>query len=174
MASDKRAQGRKNQCTLAHLTDKQRVALWDKEKCKVKELKDDQDENSTPCHIWTGSTQNGYPAISQGHGKSKLKVHILASWIKHRSLPQEKEVTSHLCHRKTCINPDHLVIESIASNNARKGCLKALQVENGKIFNLCWHDPPCMRRDEATLGTFVPTMVFDSAWFAEDFVVKVE
>ena len=32
------------------------------------------------------------------------------------------EQASHLCHKTTCINPDHIVVETKARNEQRKGC----------------------------------------------------
>ena len=46
--------------------------------------------------------------------------------------------TSHLCHRKSCLKADHLVLESYELNRERDGCKR-----NGQCYG---HNdsPPCM------------------------------
>jgi len=156
---DKRANGRNNPCVLEGLNPQECNHLWSKLRHQVDLMpNDDQPVSCCSCYLWTGSKQNGYPALSQGHGKSKIKVHILAAWTKYHRLPKKSEVVSHLCHRKLCVNPEHLVIESIAENNARKGCLCSLVDTAGVTWSLCWHYPKCLRRDTAILGDLGPTI----------------
>jgi len=145
--TDRRSRGRENAVVLAQFTEAQLIALWDQHKRNV--------TSTDACWLWSGSTQNGYPSVSQGHGKSKLKIHMLAAWTVTRSFPTAGQVVSHRCHRKTCVNPDHLIIESIAANNARKGCLCSFVDATGRVWNLCWHTPRCLRIDTDTVGTFV-------------------
>jgi len=115
-------------------------------------------EPFSSCHIWKGSSQNGYPSISQGHGKSKIKMHILSAERKYGRVPRSNECVSHLCHRKSCIQPDHLIIEPITTNNARKGCHCAIVVQ-GLLVGLCWHEPRCLRADTSLIGVgFKPSV----------------
>lgn len=58
---------------------------------------------------------------------------------------------SHLCHQPTCINPDHLVVESKALNELRKECRPKMHVRcfiDGRAFVLpdtaCPHVPHCI------------------------------
>jgi len=157
---DKRSFGRQNKTVLLSFTPQELDLYWSQHKKSYQE-KSNKDEPVpfSPCWIWTGSTQNGYPSVSQGHGKSKIKIHMLAVWTKLKAFPQSSEVVSHLCHRKMCINPDHLTIESISCNNARKGCLHSLIDSNGKIWNLCWHKIPCIRRDTDIVQDFKPHII---------------
>lgn len=155
--TDKRSQGRKNAPVLNALTDERKRGVWEANRGNHRVMPNsDLPIPISPCHIWTGSMQNGYPSISQGHGKSKIKVHMLAAWIHTGQLPAEDTVVSHLCHRKLCINPDHLIIESITSNNSRKGCLCACSDSVGRTLILCCHVPRCLRRDTDTVGNFEP------------------
>lgn len=43
---------------------------------------------------------------------------------------------SHLCHGSGCINPNHLVLESLAVNKSRNVC---------PAGSKCWHEPKCIR-----------------------------
>jgi len=157
---DKRSLGRKNRIVLLSFTDSELSALWEKYHHTVAMV-----ENSTEpapfsgCWVWQGSLQNGYPAVSQGHGKSKIKIHILAAWTLYGRMPGEEEVVSHRCHRKVCIRPEHLIIETINANNQRKGCLRALVDHNSQVWNLCWHYPQCLRRDTEVVGDFMPAVI---------------
>jgi len=137
-SGDKRSLGRANNIVLAAFTKDELVELWDEHKTNITEA--DNSAAVRPCSscwLWQGSTQNGYPSVSQGHGKSKIKVHILAAWSRLEKLPASAEVTSHRCHRKLCINPRHLVIESITANNERKGCLCAFVDSADQRFSAC-------------------------------------
>ena len=145
---DKRSFGRENAIVLTSFSDEKLVDLFRDHSQNVTNSQD------CGCWLWCGSTQNGYPSVSQGHGKSKLK--ILSAWHRYRKFPASNEVVSHLCHRKLCINPDHLVIETITSNNSRKGCLCRL-IDGNNSWDLCWHTPKCIRCDTDTVGSFVPT-----------------
>lgn len=61
------------------------------------------------------------------------------------------EQASHLCHETTCVNPDHIVVEPKAENEARKSCKGLVVVRTtilGRVFWLrprpCLHQPPCL------------------------------
>jgi hypothetical protein len=159
--SDKRSLGRLNACVLDSLNEEQLAKLWSENSAHHQKL---SNANApipfSDCWMWEGSLQNGYPSLSQGHARSKIKVHILAAYQLAARTPTSGEVVSHRCHRKKCINPEHLVIESISKNNARKGCLRALVDHSGNVWNLCWHlEHPCLRADTDILGEFTPHIV---------------
>lgn len=126
--------------------------LW--EKCQTQVTYESNEDELIPfdeCWIWNKSTANGYPSLSMGHGQSKLKIHMLAEWTKCGEIPTKKQVVSHLCHRKLCINPNHLVIETISENNKRIGCLCSFVDSQKKVWRLCPHGQTdskyCLRRD---------------------------
>ena len=48
----------------------------------------------------------------------------------------ENYTASHLCHTNGCINPKHLVLESLAVNKSRNVC---------PAGDKCWHWPRCLR-----------------------------
>lgn len=161
--TDKRSLGRTNVVVFASWSEEKRTLFWDAQSPKHHIYNNFHEPIPfSACHIWTGSHQNGYPAVSQGHGQSKIKMHILAAWLKYRRIPAANEVVSHLCHRKSCINPDHLVIETIAANNSRKGCLRAHITKDGATYNLCWHKTQCLRADTDTITDFVPEIHLSS------------
>jgi len=148
---DRRSAGRKNPPVIASLS---RLFL-DKTWSDAQRLLSAPDQLG--CRLWRGSTQNGYPSISQGHGKSKIKVHMLAVFMARAELPGEREVCSHLCHRKRCCTPEHIVIETIVDNSRRNYCLHSLSASN-QTWNLCPHMPRCLRRDADNLGDFAPSV----------------
>lgn len=154
---DKRSLGRKNEVVIASWTKGDQVKFWETYKVNMSTTSNLKEPYPTDdCHLWTGSTQNGYPSVSQGHGKSKVKMHILSACIRYSSVPTEGQVVSHLCHRKLCINPNHLVIESIMVNNSRKGCLCSFKDGKGVLWCLCPHNPRCLRSDTENNNNFKP------------------
>ena len=158
---DKRALGRENLAVIEGIPEAERQQIWAEAKAKIDAhaivmLKEEQ-SNPLGCHYWPGALPNGYPGISQGHGKSKIKIHMLAVYIARREIPGPSQVSSHLCHTKFCCNPDHIVIESIRKNSARNGCLHSLWDEkSGTTWCLCPHEPRCMQPDHSNLNGFRP------------------
>lgn len=68
---------------------------------------------------------------------------------------------SHLCHNPTCINPDHLIVETQSENEARKECANKINVVTdigGKRYYLpakaCPHTPNCILREEYRYVSF--------------------
>jgi hypothetical protein len=60
---------------------------------------------------------------------------------------------SHLCHQPTCINPDHIVVETKEKNEGRKACKKAGSIiitewKGEELVlppnNDCRCEPPCI------------------------------
>ena len=151
--SDRRRLGRNNQCVLHECTDAQLAEMWKTAQSSL------QSENEDGCRFWTGSTANGYPSLSRGHAKSKIRVHILSVFMQRKELPGSSEVCSHLCHEKLCCNPNHIVIESIIENSRRNRCLCKLQMPDGTSWNLCPHEPRCLKIDRSNLGEFTPSLL---------------
>lgn len=143
--------GRSNNVVIFTWTEEEIRNFWNEKVLKTPLLILSNKKEIIPfddCKIWTGALQNGYPAISQGHAKSKVKVHIMAVFLQINKFPKNNECISHLCHRKACINPEHLVIEALSLNNRRIGCLCAIQVPDMNItVKVCIHEPSCIRRD---------------------------
>lgn len=108
---DRRAAGRKNPPVISTLSDSELEKAWSGAQKFI------SPPGALGCRLWRHSTQNGYPSISQGHGKSKIKVHMLAVFMARKELPGVSEVCSHLCHRKLCCNPQHIVVEGIVENS---------------------------------------------------------
>lgn len=148
---DNRKNGRKNPIVISQWPEEQ-ILTYLKENVKTKAIKrvsnQEEDYPFDDCHLWTESFQNGYPAISQGHAKSKIKVHIMIAYEKFRKFPMHNQVVSHLCHRKACINPNHIIIEPIVANNRRLGCICTIKVPTSIfVVGACIHEPVCLRRD---------------------------
>ena len=79
----------------------------------------------TGCLLYKGSVRqtDGYCHITylNGNNWTSMSAHRAALMVEKRGkLP--KLQASHLCHEKTCINPEHLNLESAAINNRRKIC----------------------------------------------------
>jgi hypothetical protein len=73
-------------------------------------------------------------------------LHIVSYVAARNQHPPGLQV-SHLCDTRRCFNPDHLVAESIAINNSRKGCAGpiACTVHGHIVVDLCAHIPRCIR-----------------------------
>lgn len=164
---DKRRFGRNNLSVVSKLSPEQVQAIW-AEVLSAEGALFSRHSNAgehvpfTDCWLWKASHASGYACKSQGHAKPKIRLHIVAAWIRFERTPGPTEVVSHLCHRKRCINPDHLMIERITANNQRMRCLRALETETGKVYNLCPHQPRCLRTD---LPEFEPEVELDPDWF---------
>lgn len=61
--------------------------------------------------------------------------------------------TSHLCGRSNCFNGDHVVDETSAENNRRKGCrgIVICPEHRHQIVDLCGHQPKCIAPPPAGL-----------------------
>jgi hypothetical protein len=62
---------------------------------------------------------------------------------------------SHICHRSTCINPNHILKESRAVNNDREACRYA-----GACIRK--HQPPCRPSTDAVYQSWIPAMNFNT------------
>ena len=86
--------------------------------------------NPHGCVFWKHRVNNmGYPRYALTVAKGvycDIPVNRLVFSIMHKDTPEcefDKKDVSHLCHRRNCVNPDHLVLESRQENNARKRCV---------------------------------------------------
>jgi len=67
------------------------------------------------CHIWNGGIhKSGYGQIS--FKNKTIGVHILSCEIKYGRNRLPEEVTRHLCHIKTCCNPNHITFGTKSQN----------------------------------------------------------
>jgi len=99
--------------------------------------------------------EKGYVQIKvRGHSNhnKKVQLHQLVAWMhpdsKKQALLREailsgKKEISHLCKQKVCMNPDHLVPESSATNKSRNNCTTIIRI-NDKVFPCCKHSPQCI------------------------------
>ena len=98
--------------------------------------------------LWTGCCdRHGYgrKRVTWHYDASKTeRVHRIAYMVNHKltELPRTSESgelleISHLCHKKLCINPEHLVLEAHMVNMSRAHCF---------IHGACSleHSPPCI------------------------------
>ena len=95
----------------------------------------------------TAATLAGYPILHTTHRGPKIPLHSLALYIRTGKTPHrlQRETASHLCHRKTCIKPSHLIIESIGANGKRNGCLAYRFCKyDRRCINACGHTPRCL------------------------------
>jgi hypothetical protein len=99
------------------------------------------------CWIDTGLHQNGYPTYSYSHTAANIQVSHLALRAVKGICPSRscRETASHLCHRKSCIRPEHIIIETVGSNGRRNGCLAFVACDHcGERINACGHWPRCL------------------------------
>lgn len=67
------------------------------------------------CWIYTGATSNGYGMIQLGRGVGTAKAHRVTYDHYRGSIPKGMLI-SHLCHKRRCVNPDHLAVATYAEN----------------------------------------------------------
>lgn len=157
---DKRSLGRTNKIVGLDFTKDELDKIHEDALLKTKLLSNNDQVNPfNSCRIYTGSFQNGYPSLSRGHGKSKIKLHIVSAFKSCNRFPRKDECVSHLCHRKSCIESTHLVIESLKINYQRIGCLCCFKDDQSRNWNLCWHDPRCLRSDTKNNEEFKPALI---------------
>lgn len=82
-------------------------------------------EKGSSCWTWTGSTDpNGYGRIQRGGRKEGVLLAHRLSWHLATGVDPGELCILHLCDNPPCVNPDHLVLGTMAANNydmVRKG-----------------------------------------------------
>ena len=68
------------------------------------------------CWLWKGASRAGYGSLMWRGVRAYAHrwVFVLTSG----AFPSEKDVVRHICRTTLCVNPDHLLLGSIAENNA--------------------------------------------------------
>lgn len=100
----------------------------------------------------------GYVQVRETAGgvqRSIIMLHQLAAIANVYTAGGPDVQASHLCGRSVCFNPSHVIWESAADNNQRKGCLAWTSLEHSHIDTpeepcykkvaACNHNPPCIR-----------------------------
>lgn len=92
------------------------------------------------CIVCTLSIGGTRPTIGiRQNSKRRLVVCTRIALIRHQKYPlHPRDTASHLCGNKFCINPAHLVWESLAYNVSRNGC------HVFDHFATCPHRPACL------------------------------
>lgn len=62
-------------------------------------------QKTESCWLWVGAAFNGY-GIFRSDGKSQLAHRVLYRWAK-GPIPEGVQL-DHMCHRRSCVNPEHL------------------------------------------------------------------
>lgn len=112
--------------------------------------------NDTGCFLFQGSLNtDGYGQIfakknsnlgaTGRKAQTAFLIHIVAFLARNGHAPINH--CSHLCDRRACFNPDHLVDEVATVNNSRKGCPGDIYcpVHGDLLAALCAHQPKCIR-----------------------------
>jgi hypothetical protein len=73
-------------------------------------------------------------------------------WYKTGMFAYKGMEVSHRCHNNRCVNPDHMLLETVANNKARNGCAGHGMCacpycpQRPHKTLMCSHNPPCMAR----------------------------
>jgi len=111
--------------------------------------------NPKGCWLFTGSKNtDGYGQVylkpaSRSHLKGReaqqaFLIHVL-SYISHHGVQPLGMHISHLCHERSCFNPEHLVAEHLDVNNDRRYCANLSFRPFGSAVYPCTHQPKCIR-----------------------------
>lgn len=109
----------------------------------------------SPCMIYTGQSQNGYPVVStrlENNDSVKLTLHMCPSLIAQNfddngnRLPGQAwypgvgDVASHPCHHKMCISCGYTATRD--QNRTRNYC-RPLALINDQLHIICFCNPVC-------------------------------
>lgn len=77
------------------------------------------------------------------------------AWIRGKFASGEDLTVSHICHEQGCVNPWHFIVECLAYNKGRSGCLGPA---------LCAHVPPCAKAGRGVFDSSGDMMVVYTLW----------
>jgi hypothetical protein len=149
VAASSEAKRQRQPVNYAAITAEQATAMLNKT------LNANRSTNALGCHLFGGSLNtDGYGQIQKNQANAAPGVpkkinylgHIVALRSVNRNPPASKqEHASHLCHNRNCWNPDHIVVESVLTNNQRKGCPGDVRCHDcTKVAWTCPHAPKCL------------------------------
>ncbi|KAI8943889.1 hypothetical protein F4801DRAFT_573543 [Xylaria longipes] len=99
------------------------------------------------CNVTTlqPSKPGGYVQMSYGGANKFAMLQEILLWAQgHQKLPSDQ--CSHLCGEPKCLLRNHIIAESVAENNARKGCLVVYPCSHcTKYYVVCNHTPTCIK-----------------------------
>lgn len=83
------------------------------------------------CKIWTGPKfHDGYGQCYKWYkGKLIVRAHVWAWAKKNKRLPPKGMEVAHLCHVRSCYEPDHLELQTHQENLTSRQCGKLLEEE---------------------------------------------
>ena len=102
-------------------------------------LLNDGSKDISQCWLWRGPTNNaGYGLMNVGHSGIKMaSVHriMMVEHVKSLQYKTKQEVL-HICGKKLCVNPDHLILGTMKDRHALQRKFKA--------YNQMFHDKDYM------------------------------
>ena len=96
-----------------------------------------QVNEETGCHEWTAyCDQKGYGAFS--FDRKVVKAHTFAYELAKGPIPEGLHI-DHLCRNKSCVNPEHLEVVTLAENNrrysqSRTHCIKGHELTEANTY----------------------------------------
>jgi hypothetical protein len=93
-------------------------------------------ENPNQCWVWKGYLdQNGYGQVRPPRGQSMPAHRFVWAWVNQASLPPRSSGLEihHSCHNRSCVNPGHLSLITLADNRARKAPRTRRPIKHGSI-----------------------------------------
>jgi len=93
------------------------------------------------------SKENGYIQLSWKGANKFCVLGEMLVWAAGKKVTNPDDQVSHRCHNPKCTIPAHVLVESTAANNGRKGCIVWVNCPHGcpeKIL-VCTHNPRCIR-----------------------------
>jgi hypothetical protein len=112
-------------------------------------------------HTLAPTKEEGYAQVMMGDHRKVLAHHLALRAVGRLNVLEVGQDVSHLCGDRTCINPNHLVVEESVVNQSRKGCagpnVRVVKPgdDDSEAFYicLCAHMPPCIK-SKAPLSLF--------------------
>ena len=116
-----------------YLTRNEEVRLRDKIRRKCRQ--------EGRCTVWLGErTPDGYGILRvmfRGH-RLRLRAHRVMFYLENDFEPMApSECLSHLCHKKLCVTPDHLVLEPLMINLQHRRCKVSRRCQGHGPYRPC-------------------------------------